>query len=194
MEGWGHGLWGPLGWKTVLGCLFSWTHEIPVALLGIYDSGGSSDSACNFSTHPLVISDVDFVDIGSSGTVQPDPEGSTNDRTDPKMSPQFLGEFEQMVLLAILQGREEAYAISILKELDRRAGRKVSRGALYKTLERMETKGLVRWKLEEGTPERGGHPRRSFQVTDRGIASLQESRQAWLRLWDGLEGVLEDGG
>ena len=109
------------------------------------------------------------------------------------MSPHFLGEFEQMVLLAILQGREDAYALSILQELDRRAGRKVSRGALYKTLERMETKGLVLWSLENGTPERGGHPRRSFRVTERGIASLQESRQSWLRLWDGLEGVLEDG-
>ncbi len=76
----------------------------------------------------------------------------------------FLGEFEQMVLLAILQASDEAYALAVIKELDRRAGRLVDRGALYKTLDRMETKGLVKWKTEPSIPGRGGHRRRLFHV------------------------------
>ncbi len=103
------------------------------------------------------------------------------------MPPRFLGEFEQMVLLATLQLKESANAVSILRELDARAGRSVSRGTLYKTLERMEVKGLVAWDAEEGPPERGGHPRRLFRVTGRGIQALQESRAAFLRLWEGLD-------
>jgi DNA-binding PadR family transcriptional regulator len=102
----------------------------------------------------------------------------------------YPGEFEQMVLLAILQLGEEAFALSVIRELDRRAGRPVSRGALYKTLERLEEKGLVEWDVEEGIPERGGHPRRRFRVTSAGIATLKLSRETLLRLWEGLEGVL----
>jgi len=109
------------------------------------------------------------------------------------MTPRFLGEFEQMVLLAILQLKAEAYAVSILAELDTRAGRSVSRGTLYKTLERLEQKGFVRWNPEPGPPERGGHPRRRFSVTGRGVAALQDSREAFLRLWDGLEGIAGGG-
>lgn len=109
------------------------------------------------------------------------------------MTSRFLGEFEQMVLLAILQLEHEAYAVSILRELDLRAGRSVSRGALYKTLERLESKGLLQWSSEDGPPERGGHPRRRFTVTARGITALKESRQALLRLWEGLEKIAEGG-
>lgn len=110
------------------------------------------------------------------------------------MTSRFLGEFEQMVLLAVLQLKAEAFAVGILEELDRRVGRSVSRGALYKTLERLETKGFLAWGTEEGPPERGGHPRRLFAVTPRGIAALQEARQALTRLWEGLDSVLEGEG
>ncbi len=105
------------------------------------------------------------------------------------MPPKFLGEFEQMVLLAILQLGEEAVGVGILRELDERAGRTVSRGTLYKTLERLEVKGLLEWSLEEGTEERGGNRRRLFAVTPRGIAALQESRKAFQSLWEGLESL-----
>ncbi len=101
-----------------------------------------------------------------------------------------LGEFEQLVLLAILQLEDEGFALSILRELDRRAGRRVSRGALYKTLERLEEKQYVEWQVEEATPGRGGHPRRRFTVTREGVAALQRTRDALLRFWEGLEGVL----
>jgi DNA-binding PadR family transcriptional regulator len=97
-----------------------------------------------------------------------------------------------MVLLVILRLKEEAFAVAILKELDARAGRSVSRGTLYKTLERMETKGLLEWTAEGGPPERGGHVRRRFSLTARGVTALQESRAAFERLWEGMEGALEE--
>jgi DNA-binding PadR family transcriptional regulator len=107
------------------------------------------------------------------------------------MAPRYLGEFEQMVLLAILQLKDEAYALSILGELDRRAGRSVSRGTLYKTLERLEKKGFLEWTAEKGPPDRGGHPRRRFAVTGRGAAALRDSREAFRKLWEGLDEGLE---
>lgn len=108
------------------------------------------------------------------------------------MAPRFLGELEQMVLLAVLRLREAAFAVSILSELDARANRRVSRGTLYKTLERLERKGLLRWEEEAGSPARGGHPRRCFVVTERGIAILRESRVVMDSLWDGLDLISED--
>lgn len=101
-----------------------------------------------------------------------------------------LGEFEQIVLLAILQVGDDSFALQLLRELDRRAGRRVSRGALYKTLERLEIKGLVAWDVEEPTPGRGGHPRRRFRVTASGVSTLRASRDALHRMWQGLDGVL----
>jgi len=103
---------------------------------------------------------------------------------------EFPGEFEQMVLLAVLRLRGSSYALAIIRELDAEAGRRVSRGALYKTLERMEDKGYLTWSTEEATPERGGHPRRLFSVTPTGVEVLRASREALLRLWDGLDPIL----
>lgn len=102
----------------------------------------------------------------------------------------FPGEFEQMVLLAVLRLGDEAHALAILRELDEQAGRRVSRGTLYKTLDRMETKGYVAWAQEESTPERGGHPRRLFRVSPDGVELLRASRDALHRLWSGLDPVL----
>jgi DNA-binding PadR family transcriptional regulator len=96
-----------------------------------------------------------------------------------------------MVLLATLQLKEGAFALSIIRELESRAGRSVSRGTLYKTLERLEAKGYLTWTPEAGAPERGGHPRRRFTVTARGASALRESREAFRRLWEGLDGVVE---
>ena len=81
------------------------------------------------------------------------------------MGAAFPGELEQMILLAVLRLETEAYALAIIRELDREVGRSVSRGALYTTLDRMVSKGYVTWETEETTPERGGHPRRLFSVT-----------------------------
>jgi DNA-binding PadR family transcriptional regulator len=105
-----------------------------------------------------------------------------------------LGEFEQLVLLAILRSSPDAHGVRLVTELDAAAGRAVSRGALYTTLDRLETKGLLRWKVAAGSGERGGLPRRIYTVTPRGIAALRTSRQVLSRLWKGLERILEDPG
>lgn len=108
--------------------------------------------------------------------------------------PSNLGEFEHVVLLAILQAGEQAFALSIIRELDRRAGRNVDRGALYKTLDRMELKGLVKWQTEPATPGRGGHRRRLFEVTPAGVRALRASRNTLFNLWEGLDTVLGNPG
>jgi len=101
-----------------------------------------------------------------------------------------LGEFEQLVLLAILQLEDEAYGPNISEELESKAGRRVSRGALYSSLDRLEQKGLLRWKIESATSARGGYPKRRFEVTRAGVAALREYRRALTNLWAGLEEVI----
>jgi len=102
----------------------------------------------------------------------------------------FVGEFEQLVLLALLKLGDEGYALLLREELGRISGRRPTRGALYRTLERLEGKRHVTWVLEEATAERGGHARRRYTVTRHGIAALRASRTALLGLWKGLEEVL----
>ena len=98
-----------------------------------------------------------------------------------------LGEFEHIVLLAILRLGDEAYAIPIREEIEARTGRSVARGALYTALERLEAKRCLRSRLGEPLPERGGRARRYFTVTAAGLASIRSSRRNLLRLWQGLE-------
>ncbi len=102
----------------------------------------------------------------------------------------FLGEFEQLVLLTLLQLGDEGYALPLRRELSRVAGRGVSRGALYRTLERLEQKKYLAWETEEDVPKRGGHPRRRFSVTPEGVSALRASRAALMELWSGVEEVL----
>lgn len=102
----------------------------------------------------------------------------------------FVGEFEQMVLLAILQLGEDAYAPDIARHLESSVGRKVSRGALYSCLNQLERKEYLRWRLDEPTSERGGHARRFYRVTAEGVGALRASREGLLTLWRGLEGIL----
>jgi DNA-binding PadR family transcriptional regulator len=97
----------------------------------------------------------------------------------------FLGEFEQMVLLAILQCGEEAYALEVRREIEERAERAVSRGAFYTTLDRLERKGLVLW-TEAPADARAGGPFRRYSVTPAGIEALRVSRAALMNLWRGL--------
>jgi len=102
-----------------------------------------------------------------------------------------IGEFEQMVLLATLRLGEEAYAPGVGSLLEEVTKRRVSRGALYATLERLESKGLLRWRLDGATPERGGHRRRCFEVTPAGVDALRATRSALTALWQGLEVLVE---
>ena len=103
-----------------------------------------------------------------------------------------LGEFEHLLLLAILRLGADAYGLAIARELEEHAKRRVSRGALYTTLDRLESKGLVRWKIGPGTRERGGLPRRSYTVSARGIAALRSSQQILQHMWRGLDDVLKE--
>jgi DNA-binding PadR family transcriptional regulator len=101
-----------------------------------------------------------------------------------------LGEFEQLVLLAVLQLGAEAHAAGLRERIERVARRRVTRGALYATLDRLTTKGLLDWEVEDSTPERGGIPRRRFRVTRSGLTSLRRSYGALRALARGLEGQL----
>src|SRR3954453_14431581 len=108
------------------------------------------------------------------------------------MTRTYLGEFEHLVLLAILQLGDGAYAPAILEEIERRTGRTPSPGSMYVTLDRLEEKGLLRSRSADAADERGGRPRRYVSVTAFGVRELRASRTALLKLWRGLEGVLEN--
>ena len=102
------------------------------------------------------------------------------------MTHQGLGEFEQVVLLAILQLKGDVYGVPIVEEIERRTGRSVSRAAVYVTLRRLEQKGLVSSWLGEPTAERGGKARRCVRIEPAGVALLRESRRVLDRMWSGL--------
>jgi len=106
----------------------------------------------------------------------------------------FLGEFEQMVLLGILQRGEEAFALEVRREIERSANRKVSRGAFYTTLDRLQRKGYVRWTEEVADRSRRTGPLRRFEVTVDGIAALQDARRAYEVLARGLDGLFGESG
>jgi PadR family transcriptional regulator PadR len=102
----------------------------------------------------------------------------------------YLGEFEQLVLLAVLQLGDEAYAVPLRRAIEEAAARSVSRGALYTTLERLEAKGLLSSRMGEPTAGRGGRRRRYHAVTSAGLRALRAARDAVGRLSTGLESVL----
>lgn len=101
-----------------------------------------------------------------------------------------LGDFEQVVLLALLRCGDEAYGVPIWRELEARTGRKISIAAVYKTLERLGVKGLVRSKVGEPTAERGGRAKRLYEVSPSGLRALRTSIGRLRRLTAGLDEVL----
>jgi DNA-binding PadR family transcriptional regulator len=101
--------------------------------------------------------------------------------------PASLGEFEQIVLLAILRLDKDAYGVTIRSEIAKCTGREPAPGALYTTLDRMEEKGIVRSWLGEATPQRGGRAKRYFALTKTGHAALISAQQAYQNLLDGLD-------
>lgn len=102
-----------------------------------------------------------------------------------------LGEFEQLVLLAILHLGDDAYGVAIVDAIEERTGRKVSRSSLYVTFDRLEAKGFLTSKLRPGDETRGGKLRRYVNVTPKGMVELSESRATLMGMWKGLEPVLE---
>ena len=98
----------------------------------------------------------------------------------------FLGEFEQLVLLALLRTASQPFALQVAQEIERAGGRAISRGALYRTLDRLEGKGFVKFTVEPGGPERGGHARRRFAVTPSGLRALRDTHAVQDRLREGV--------
>lgn len=103
----------------------------------------------------------------------------------------FLGEFEHLVLLAVLRLRDRARALDLREYLESEAERSVSRGALYATLDRLVRKELLTWHTEDATPARGGIPRRVFAITPDGLAAVRTSQRVIARLSEGLEEAIE---
>ncbi len=100
---------------------------------------------------------------------------------------EFLGEFEQLVLLALVRLGPDAYGVTICDDIAERSGRAVSLGAVYKTLDRLETKGFVGTWLGDPTAERGGRRKKHFKVLAAGQRALKASIAALRRMTDGIE-------
>jgi PadR family transcriptional regulator PadR len=97
-----------------------------------------------------------------------------------------LGQFEELILLALVRLRENAYGVTIRKEIAERTGRDVSVGAVYTTLERLERKGYISSRTGEATPERGGRTKRYFRLEAPGARALNYAREAVGRMVEGL--------
>ena len=105
--------------------------------------------------------------------------------------PEYLGEFEHIVLLAIARLEEPSYGVPIRREIEKRARRRVSIGALYATLDRLEAKSYVRSWFSEATPQRGGRSKRYFRLLPAGRQALARSKSMLDRMWSGV--TLEGG-
>ena len=97
-----------------------------------------------------------------------------------------MGEFEQLVLLAILRLDNRAYGMEIREEIEKQTGKDVSYGAVYTTLDRLGGKGWVAHDLGDPTPERGGRARKYFRVEPAGCAALRATRQTLEVMWEGV--------
>jgi len=104
----------------------------------------------------------------------------------------YLGEFELMILLAVIHLGDEAYGVPISRELEKHRGRDVSVGSVYAALERLETKGLVSSSLGDPTPERGGKAKRYFRVTKAGLGQMQATRRVLRKMWQRLPELKEE--
>jgi len=107
-----------------------------------------------------------------------------------KAKPAALGDFEQLVLLGVLRLQEGAYGAAIRQEIHVRSGRDVSINAVYTTLDRLETKGLLHSWVGEPTAQRGGRRRKFYALRPAGIAAMRQAYQAFRSMADGLEGRL----
>lgn len=101
-----------------------------------------------------------------------------------------LGELETLVLLAVLRLGDAAYGVSILDEIEDRTGRRLTRGAIYTVLRRLEAKGFVAGSLGEATPQRGGRAKRFLRVTETGLVELRVASRDLERMKEGLDHLL----
>ena len=98
----------------------------------------------------------------------------------------YLGEFEHIIVLALLRLEDRAYGVTVRQEIEFRIKREVSIGAVYATLDRLETKGYVKSHRGEPTPERGGRSKRFFRVTPKGMAAVNRTQRALVSMTEGL--------
>lgn len=99
----------------------------------------------------------------------------------------FLGEFEHVVLLAAARLAGRGYGVSIRREIEDRTGREVSVGAVYATLDRLESKGLLTSWEGDPTPTRGGRSKRHFRILPAGARALEATREMLGRMWEGVD-------
>jgi DNA-binding PadR family transcriptional regulator len=105
----------------------------------------------------------------------------------------YLGEFELMILLAVIHLGDEAYGVPISRELEAHRGRDVAVGSVYAALERLEAKGLVASTLGDPTPERGGKAKRYFRVTREGLRQVHDTRRVLKKMWRTLPELKGEG-
>jgi DNA-binding PadR family transcriptional regulator len=99
----------------------------------------------------------------------------------------YLGEFEHIIVLALLRLEDRAYGVTVRQEIERRTNREVSIGAIYATLDRLEAKGYVKSHLGDPTPERGGRSKRFFRVTAKGMTAVNRTHRALHSMTEGLD-------
>ena len=99
---------------------------------------------------------------------------------------ELLGEFEHLILLAVLRLDRDSYGMRVRQEIAGRTGRDVSIGAVYATLDRLAEKGLVIASMGEATPERGGRAKRCFRLTRAGADSVNRARHEMESMIEGL--------
>jgi len=99
---------------------------------------------------------------------------------------QYLGNFELVVMLALIRLGENAYGVPIAREIEVRSGRRVSLGSIYATLERLEAKGLVSSELGEPTSERGGRAKKYFRISGMGLREVRATQRMLMKSWQGL--------
>lgn len=97
-----------------------------------------------------------------------------------------MGEFEHLVMLAALRLGRDGYGVSIIEEIEERTGRDVSQAAAYLTLKRLEKKGWLEGRQEEGDEVRGHRERRCYEVTEEGLRRLGRSREELASMWEGI--------
>src|ERR1700693_717395 len=99
----------------------------------------------------------------------------------------YLGEFEHMIVLALLRLEDRAYGVTVRQEIEFRTKREVSIGAVYATLDRLESKGYVKSHRGDPTPERGGRAKRFFRVTAKGMAAVNRTQRVLQSMSEGLD-------
>ena len=98
----------------------------------------------------------------------------------------ILSNFELMVMLAIIRIGDDAYGVSISREIEKTTGSEVLLGSVYDALARLEAKGLIASSLGEATPERGGRAKRHFRTTSQGLRLVRDTQRSLVKLWKGL--------